>query len=111
MENHAMDIPWWEDLVTGVEKPLIQDGCYRVPEKPGLGIEWNDETAKRYLREPQYLVKAGFFEPTTEFDRLMSREEAIQKRIISRNGIWNGHNGPWVHLDEDGKLVNRADPR
>ncbi len=106
-----MDIPWWEDLVTGIQKPFIKDGCYSVPEKPGLGVELNDEAAKKYLREPQYLFKAGYFEPTPEFDQSMNREEAMKKRIISRNGIWNGHNGPWVHLDEEGNPVNRADPR
>jgi L-alanine-DL-glutamate epimerase-like enolase superfamily enzyme len=111
MENHAMDIPWWEDLVTGIDKPLIKDGHYTVPEKPGLGIELNDDVVKKYLREPKYLHKAGYFDPTPEFDQPMSKEEAVQKRIISRNGIWNGHNGPWVHLDEEGNLVNRADPR
>jgi L-alanine-DL-glutamate epimerase-like enolase superfamily enzyme len=111
MENHAMDIPWWEDLVTGIEKPLIKNGHYNVPEKPGLGVELNDEVARKYLREPQYLSKNGYFEPTPEFDQLMNREEAMKKRIISRNGIWNGHNGPWIHLDEEGNLVNRADPR
>jgi L-alanine-DL-glutamate epimerase-like enolase superfamily enzyme len=111
MENHAMDIPWWEDLAAGIEKPLIKDGCYTVPEKPGLGIELNDEEARKYLRDSQYLFKAGYFDPTPEFDQIMSREEAMNKRIISRNGIWNGHNGPWIHLDEEGNLVNRADPR
>jgi len=106
-----MDIPWWEDLVTGIKKPLIKDGCYTVPEKPGLGVDLNDEVAKKFLRDPQYLVKAGYFEPTPEFDQLIDREDAMKKRIISRNGMWNGHNGPWVHLDEEGNLVNRADPR
>jgi L-alanine-DL-glutamate epimerase-like enolase superfamily enzyme len=110
-ENHAMDIPWWEDLVTGIEKPQIRNGCYTVPEKPGLGVDLNEEAVRKYLRDPQYLYKPGYFEPTPEFDRPMSKEEAVQKRIISRNGIWNGHNGPWIHLDEEGTLVNRADPR
>jgi hypothetical protein len=40
----------------------------------------------------------------------MTMDEAVRKRLITRMG-WNGHNGPWVHLDEKGELVNRADPR
>ncbi len=107
MENHAMDIPWWEDLVTGPVKPLIEDGHYTVPEKPGLGVELNDEVVQRYLREPKYLHKAGYFEPSPEFDQPIDWQEAIKKRIIGGYHV----SGPWVHLDEEGNLVNRADPR
>ncbi|MCU0913884.1 MAG: mandelate racemase/muconate lactonizing enzyme family protein [Planctomycetes bacterium] len=107
MENHAMDIPWWQDLVTGPAKPLIQDGHYTVPERPGLGVELNDEVVQKYLREPKYLHKAGYFEPTPEFDQPIDWQEAIKKRIIGGYTV----RGPWVHLDEEGNLVNRADGR
>ena len=43
MENHAVDIPWWGDLVTGPAKPIIQDGYIQVPNTPGIGVELNDE--------------------------------------------------------------------
>jgi L-alanine-DL-glutamate epimerase-like enolase superfamily enzyme len=111
MENHAMDIPWWDDLVSGIEKPLVKDGHYTVPEKPGLGVELNDEVVRRYLREPRYVYKAGYFEPTPEFDQPISREDAVSKRIIARDGRSVGHNGPWVHLNEEGVLVNEPGPR
>jgi len=39
VEFHSADVPWWEDLVTGPEKPLVNKGFTRVPEAPGLGIE------------------------------------------------------------------------
>ena len=107
MENHAMDLPWWEDLVSGPAKPLIKDGHYTVPEKPGLGIELNDEVVQKYLREPKYLSKAGYFEPTPEFDQPIEWQDAINKRIIGGYHV----NGPWVHLDEEGNLVNTADQR
>jgi L-alanine-DL-glutamate epimerase-like enolase superfamily enzyme len=107
MENHAMDLPWWEDLVTGLDKPLIKDGHYTVPEKPGLGIELNDEVVQKYLRDPKYLSKAGYFEPTPEFDQPIEWQDAINKRIIGGYRV----NGPWVHLDEEGNLVNTADGR
>lgn len=62
MENHAVDTPWWDDLVTGLDKPIIDKGEYTVPEKPGLGVELNEEVIKEHLITP------GYFEPTPEFD-------------------------------------------
>ncbi len=39
LEVHSVDVPWWEDLVKGLPKPLIQKGYIQVPNAPGLGIE------------------------------------------------------------------------
>jgi len=44
MENHAVDIPWWGDLVNGVPKPIIQNGYIQVPDTPGIGVELNEES-------------------------------------------------------------------
>ena len=51
LEFHMSDRPGWEDLVTGVEKPLIKDGFATVPDKPGLGIELNEEVVRGRLVE------------------------------------------------------------
>jgi L-alanine-DL-glutamate epimerase-like enolase superfamily enzyme len=83
MENHALDMPWWQDLVTGVPKPIIDRGYVTVPERPGLGLELNDGLVKEHLRRP------GYFEPTPMFD----------DPIVS--GFRTG--GPWPHYDEEGK--------
>ncbi len=85
MENHAADIPWWADLVTGPAKPIIQNGYIPVPNTPGLGVELNEEVCKQHLRIP------GYFEPTPQFDRYILDE--------FRTG------GPYPHLDEFGKPV------
>ena len=37
LENHSLDVPFWQDLVTGIEKPIINKGYIQVPETPGLG--------------------------------------------------------------------------
>jgi len=66
LENHSVDIPWWGDLVTGIPKPIIQNGFIPVPENPGLGVELNEEVLKEHLGEP------GIFEPTPEWDELRS---------------------------------------
>jgi L-alanine-DL-glutamate epimerase-like enolase superfamily enzyme len=62
LENHSVDIPWWDDLVDGPEKPIVRNGFIRVPETPGLGITLNDDVVREHLAEP------GYFEPTPEWD-------------------------------------------
>ncbi len=87
MENHALDMPWWQDLVNGPPKPIIDKGYVKVPDdRPGLGLELNDAVVKEHLRHP------GYFEPTPMFDDL----------ILS--GFHVG--GPWPHYDETGKWCN-----
>ncbi|MCU1257260.1 MAG: Mandelate racemase/muconate lactonizing enzyme C-terminal domain protein [Bryobacterales bacterium] len=63
LENHSVDVPWWSDLVAGVEKPIVNHGFITVPEKPGLGITLNDDVMKQHLMEP------GYFEPTPQWDK------------------------------------------
>src|SRR5258708_19325240 len=36
LENHSVDVPWWSDLVEGVEKPIVSHGFISVPDNPGL---------------------------------------------------------------------------
>jgi L-alanine-DL-glutamate epimerase-like enolase superfamily enzyme len=51
LEFHASDVPFWSDLVEGVGKPIIQNGFIVLPEKPGLGVELNEEVARKYARK------------------------------------------------------------
>jgi L-alanine-DL-glutamate epimerase-like enolase superfamily enzyme len=48
LEWHGMSVPFWEDMVTGFDGPVIKDGFVRVPEGPGLGVELNEEVAREY---------------------------------------------------------------
>ena len=86
MENHAVDIPWWDDLVSGPAKPIVKDGYITVPDTPGLGVELNEDVVKEHIR------KGGYFEPTPQYD------DYILDRF--RRG------GPYPHLDENGNVVN-----
>jgi len=63
LEHHSVDVAWWEDLVTGIEKPLHKDGHARVPETPGLGVELNLDAIKEHLSRGE-----GCFESTDEWD-------------------------------------------
>ena len=74
LENHSVDIPWWNDLVEGVEKPIINHGFITVPERPGLGVTLNDDVMKQHLLEP------GYFEPTPEWNNIRAND-----RLWSRN--------------------------
>jgi L-alanine-DL-glutamate epimerase-like enolase superfamily enzyme len=64
LEHHGVDIPWWEDLVTGVEKPLNDKGFARVPQTPGLGVEPNLDVVRQHLVRGEEC-----FAPTDEWDR------------------------------------------
>jgi L-alanine-DL-glutamate epimerase-like enolase superfamily enzyme len=68
LENHSVDVPWWDDLVNGVEKPIVNKGFIKVPEAPGLGVTLNDEVVKQHLLEP------GYFEPTPDWDKQRSND-------------------------------------
>lgn len=48
LEFHGQDVEWWDNLVQG-GSPLIQEGYISLPEKPGLGLELNDEIAQTHL--------------------------------------------------------------
>ncbi|MEM7656945.1 MAG: mandelate racemase/muconate lactonizing enzyme family protein, partial [Bacteroidota bacterium] len=67
LEHHSVDIEWWEDLVTGIDKPIVQDGFVQVPEKPGLGVELNEEVIKAHLDS-----ESEYFAPTTDWDKIRS---------------------------------------
>jgi L-alanine-DL-glutamate epimerase-like enolase superfamily enzyme len=62
LEHHSVDVPWWEDLVTG-EKPLFRKGFAVASEKPGLGVEVNVEVVKAHLKPGTQA-----FAPTPEWD-------------------------------------------
>jgi L-alanine-DL-glutamate epimerase-like enolase superfamily enzyme len=51
LEFHASDVPFWNDLVEGLPKPMIENGFITIPEKPGLGVTLNEELARRYARK------------------------------------------------------------
>lgn len=48
LEFHGREISWWNDLCIS-DEPFIQNGWMAVSDKPGLGVELNDEVAKSLL--------------------------------------------------------------
>lgn len=64
LENHAVDTPYWSDLVDGVAKPIVNKGYIAVPDKPGLGITLNEAVCKQHLGD------GGWFEPTDQWNSI-----------------------------------------
>jgi L-alanine-DL-glutamate epimerase-like enolase superfamily enzyme len=63
LEHHSIDVSWWEDLVTGPDKPLVKAGFARVPDRPGLGIDLNEEVIRGHLIRGE-----PYFGPTDEWN-------------------------------------------
>jgi len=70
LENHYVDVPWWNDIVSGLPDTIIQDGYMMVTEAPGLGIELNDEAVKEHISDKD----PGFFEPTDAWNDVRSHD-------------------------------------
>jgi L-alanine-DL-glutamate epimerase-like enolase superfamily enzyme len=86
MECHAVDfISWWQELLGGIQQPLIKNGYITVPDAPGLGVELNEKVVREHLRRP------GYFDPSTKWDDSF---------------VGRGPGGAWPHFNVDGVWVN-----
>jgi L-alanine-DL-glutamate epimerase-like enolase superfamily enzyme len=63
LENHSVDVPWWQDLVSGVPKPILDHGFAAPSDRPGLGVELVEEVVKAHLKPG-----TPYFAPTPEWD-------------------------------------------
>jgi L-alanine-DL-glutamate epimerase-like enolase superfamily enzyme len=82
MEHHNVDDAWYDEVVTGVPKPLMNaEGFIPVPNKPGLGIELNEDVIKSQLKDPA----TEYFPPTPEWDN-----ERAWDRLWSRTAPAGG---------------------
>jgi L-alanine-DL-glutamate epimerase-like enolase superfamily enzyme len=73
LEHHSVDVPWWEDLVTGVPKPIFQKGFASPSDRPGLGIELVEEVVKAHLKPgTQYFAPTPEWDTERSWDRLWS---------------------------------------
>ena len=71
LEFHSVDVPWWADMVTGIDNPIFKNGFIKVPEKPGLGF---DDLNEEVLREHINPNIPGYFEPTDEWNKEFSND-------------------------------------
>ena len=77
LEMHSVDLPWWDDLVEGMNGQIVHNGSISIPDAPGLGIELNEEAIAEHLAVPSdnmSIYPGGLFEPTDEWNDLDSHD-------------------------------------
>jgi L-alanine-DL-glutamate epimerase-like enolase superfamily enzyme len=84
-ENHSLDVPWWQDLVEGCEKPIINKGFITVSDKPGLGITLNEDAVRSHLAPG-----SAYFDPTPQWNN-------------ERSSDWL-----WSRLRDEAREMNKA---
>ena len=77
LEMHSVDLPWWNDLVEGMNGQIVHNGSITIPDAPGLGIELNEEAVAEHLARPSdniSIYPEGLFETTDEWNGLDSHD-------------------------------------
>lgn len=65
LEQHSVDVPWWDDICIGLPKPLVRSGFIEVPDRPGLGIDdVDDAVIGRHLQD----ATRGIWEASDHWD-------------------------------------------
>ena len=75
LENHSVDVPWWDDMVIGAPKKIVENGFITVPDKPGLGVDdYNDEVLREHLHPdyPEMWTETSRWDDVYSHDRLWS---------------------------------------
>lgn len=75
LEHDSFDSPWWEDLIIGPVKPMVEHGFARVTDDPGLGIEdLNEELIREHgpVKDKNVWVSTDEWNGETSLDRLWS---------------------------------------
>ena len=65
LEQHAVDVAWWDDIAIGLPKPIVQDGFITVPDRPGLGI---DDLDDEVICAASAAGVRGIWQPTDGWD-------------------------------------------
>lgn len=65
LEQHAVDVDWWDDIAVGLPGRIARSGFITVSDKPGLGIDdLNDEVLRAHLQPGV----RDIWEPTDSWD-------------------------------------------
>ncbi len=75
LENHSVDVDWWDDIVLGTGGKIVKNGFIDVTDKPGLGIDdYNDECIREHLHPdfPELWADTSKWNNEWSHDRLWS---------------------------------------
>ena len=75
LEHDSFDSPWWEDLIIGPVKPMVENGFARVTDAPGLGIEaLNEDVIREHgpAKGKNVFISTDEWNDETSLDRLWS---------------------------------------
>ena len=74
-EHDAFDSPWWQDLICGPVKPIVENGFTTVTDAPGLGIEsMNGDLIREHgpVKEKEVWTSTDELNGETSLDRIWS---------------------------------------
>ncbi len=74
-EQDAFDSPWWQDLINGPVKPIVQNGFTVVTDAPGLGIEsLNEDLIREHgpMKGKDVWMSTDEWNDETSLDRIWS---------------------------------------
>ena len=72
LENHSLDVPWWQDLVNGPGEADHQQGLHQ-----GSGYSRPGRHAERRCLKQHLKPGTGYFEPTPMWDEAQSWDDAL----------------------------------
>lgn len=75
LEHHAADVERWSELVTGLPRPLVEDGYITVPDGPGLGFgDIGEDVFREHLDpdDPVLFDSTAGWDSESSHDRLWS---------------------------------------
>jgi len=72
LENHSVDVPWWDDLVEGSRNRSSRNGFIRVPDTPGLGVTLNEAVVREHLTDGRCFEADAGVDEERSADRLWS---------------------------------------
>jgi len=56
LESDSVDLPYWQDIILR-DGPVYRDGYLHIPDKPGIGVELNEDVCRAHLA-----AGTGYFE-------------------------------------------------
>jgi L-alanine-DL-glutamate epimerase-like enolase superfamily enzyme len=65
LEYHSVDVPWWDDIVTGLPEAPGQGRLHPCSDKPGLGI---DDVVDEVIAQHLQPHATGIWQPTDRWD-------------------------------------------